>query len=172
MKFVSHITCIFAIIAQIFLSSVVFAHDVTCQSSNSFFTAGAEEPLSTQHTPSCGCCHSSEASESVLAVDFDALGESFTPHYPPNPCTCSSDSSQAFTAEEYSVETRDRKISLVPIACVYDDLSFIILPNFPSLNTILNADNDCFDVNQRGRLIHLEKYSGRFVSTHLSKFLL
>ena len=168
MKLTSHIICIFALIAQIFLSSVAFSHDVTCQSSRSITSEGDDHQSVPQHRQSCGCGH-------YHAVEMDGTRSdhiiSSEPAYPPTPCTCSSESNLSFIAAEYSIETRERSISLVPMASFSLGHSFITLPNIPTLYTV-DSDSDRIGSTERIMSIHLAKYSGRFSSTHLSKFLL
>ena len=71
-----------------------------------------------------------------------------------------------------SVDARERKIPLTPIAYYYNGLSFTFLPNAPSLSTVLLTFQNDDGINERIRLLHLAEYSGRFTSTYLSKFLL
>lgn len=173
MKLVSNITCIFGIIAQIFLSSVVFAHDVSCQSSSSYSAIEESSKVDAEATQSCGCCHSHHGANKADDLKSDSSPEeAFTSDYPPGPCTCSSNPVSSYLAGEYSVETRERKISLIPFASHYDRFSFVILPDFPVLKIILNSSRETVGLRERDRRLRLEQYSGRFVSTQLSKFLL
>ena len=172
MKITSHISCIFAIIAQIFLSSMAFSHDATCASSSSNATDGLGSV--SNFSESCGY---SNHHPSDLLVSHSHLSSDDTlihPHtgFPPSPCTCSSSNSLSFLTGDYSVDARERKIPLTPIAYYYNGLSFTFLPNAPSLSTVLLTFQNDDGINERIRLLHLAEYSGRFTSTYLSKFLL
>lgn len=172
MRVVSNITCIFAIIAQIFLSSIAFAHDLTCKAN---FSKAASEQLdqsglevTASHTDSCGCCHHSQN----VANDQDAdqppsKTSSEEPFFPNTPCSCSSDTGVDFTLSEYSIETRERKIALFPAPLEYT-LSYSyhsLLPRSEYANVGLPSL-----VSERIRVLYLPEYSRHYLSTHLSKF--
>ena len=166
MKLASHITCIFAIIAQIFLSSVAFAHDVTCQSHHSFSSSHEAEEFGTQHSHSCGCCHGHSDIKDVLEeIPSD------TPSETPAPCDCSSSPMSSFITGEYSIETRARKILLIPFTSVPTGDSFLGLDT-ESANGVFNFSRKSVRFKKRIRLLFLPELSGRFVSTYFSKFLL
>lgn len=154
---------------QIFLSSVAFAHDVTCQSSSNFIIPCDNLETTGQQTISCRDCHKYEA-ETENFSDTDHLEISHRDS--PLPCTCSSSPTIPFINGDFSADTRERKISLVPINFICISRSFLIIPSIPSLNGVLGSPGDDIGLKDRLKLIHIPQYSGRFVSTHLSKFLL
>ena len=169
MKFLRHTSCIIAILAQIILSSMASSHDLGCQVSSNVSPDIKTSQTSHSDAHNCGCCHHSSYDHQATQQDFTPTKSSV-----PEPCTCSDRPPVEFIAGDYSIESRTKQIadiSNIFLSILSPHSFFTLSSHYIKPSQAQRTDHFvCFEFREKN--LQLPEYSGRFVSTHLSKFLL